>query len=602
MPIYLMHSSRCMSMCVGHRKKVQGRRGIGLTYHRRCRNACVLTVTTCALALTPAAVLGAAGDLDATFGTGGMQTSDVGGPSWDAANALAIQANGKIVTVGMSNNSVVCCSSIYDFAVVRYDPDGSLDTTFSTDGKLTTPIGASSDIAQAVAIQSDGKIVTAGYSESGGNANNDVAVVRYDPDGSLDTTFSGDGKIVTAGFAWSGAGNGSQFAVVRYDPDGSLDTTFSGDGKQVTYIGTSTFDEAKDVAIQGDGKIVVAGFTSDGGAVAEFAVVRYNSDGSLDTTFSGDGKQTTSVGAYYSYASGVVIQADGKVVVVGERNDCGGGNCSNSDFALVRYDSDGSLDTTFSGDGKQTTPIGTSSAVAEDVALQADGKIVGTNGSGNFAVVRYDPDGSLDTTFSGDGKQTRATVGAVSASAEALTIQGDGKIVTAGKSSIGTTTDFAVVRYSVDGANAPLTDLCRNLAGSQTTIPTGMRRDSNGVCIGTSGNNTLTGTPGNDTINAGNGNDTVNGGGGNDTLFGGLGRDILNGGTGNDRLDGGPGNDKLKGGPGRDILNGGKGNDRIDANDHKGRDAINCGDGNRDTVILNKGDKSRGCEQVIRRR
>jgi len=169
--------------------------------------------------------------------------------------------------------------------------------------------------------------------------------------------------------------------------DGDLDTSFSGDGKQTTAIGSGT-DEANSVVLQSDGKIVAAGY-SHNGTNNDFAVVRYNTDGSLDTTFDTDGKVTTDIGSSQDQAYSVVLQSDGKIVVAGWSY-----NGSNNDFAVVRYNTDGSLDTTFDTDGKVTTAIGSGIDAAYSVVLQSDGKIVvagysynGTND--DFAVVRY---------------------------------------------------------------------------------------------------------------------------------------------------------------------------------------------------------------------
>jgi uncharacterized delta-60 repeat protein len=202
--------------------------------------------------------------------------------------------------------------SNWDFALARYNADGSLDTSFDGDGKVTTAIGASTDVGYSVIQQADGKLVVAGYSWNG--SNDDVALVRYNTDGSLDTGFDGDGKVTTA-------------------------------------IGTG-YDEGYSVIQQADGKLVVAG-TSYNGSSNDFALVRYNADGSLDASFDGDGIVTTAIGAANDYAQSVIQQADGKLVVAGYSH-----NGSDSDVALVRYNADGSLDTGFDGDGKVTTAIG----------------------------------------------------------------------------------------------------------------------------------------------------------------------------------------------------------------------------------------------------
>ena len=301
------------------------------------------------------------------------------------------------------------------FAVVRYNPDGSLDTTFDGDGKVTTAVLSSGDSASSVAIQTDGKIVVGGRSNSGSKV--DFALVRYNPDGSLDTTFDGDGKVTT------------------------------------TILSSSTNEDGKSVAIQPDGKIVLGGF-SHNGSNYDFAVVRYNADGSLDTSFSGDGKLTTAVLSADDYALSVAILPDGKIVAAG-----GTHNSSNDDFALVRYNADGSLDTTFDGDGKVTTAVRSFDDIAYSLAIQPDEKIVvggeSSNGANyDFAVVRYNTDGSLDTTFDGDGKVTTAVLSG-NDSGYSIALQPDGKIVAAGISYNGSNNDFAIVRYNGDAPCTP---------------------------------------------------------------------------------------------------------------------------------------------------
>ena len=378
---------------------------------------------------------------------------------------MAIRANGKIVAVGGSEPG-----SAHDFALARYNPNGTLDTGFSGDGKQTTDFGGS-DGAADVALQGDGKMIVVGGTESGGG---DFALARYNPNGTLDTSFSGDGKqttdfgegsgatgvaiqgngkIVVVGSTFGPMGSGG-FALARYNPNGSLDTSFAGDGKQgVSFL---TGAEANGVAIQGDGKIVVVGTgvdNIDGGS--EGAIARYNPDGTLDTSFSGDGKQTTDFGlGEGAQATGLAIQGDGKIVIVGS---AGATNIS-QDFALARYNADGSLDTSFSGDGTQTTDLGGTN-VASGVAIQGDGKIVavgeaepGTSGD-DFALARYNPNGSLDTTFSSDGKQTTDFGFGADDAANGIAVQGDGKIVAVGLASGGATgTDFALARYNPDGS------------------------------------------------------------------------------------------------------------------------------------------------------
>jgi uncharacterized delta-60 repeat protein len=413
------------------------------------------------MAVVPAQA--APGDLDTTFSGDGRQITDFGAN--DVAADLAVQPDGKLVVVGGSGG---------DFAIARYKPDGSLDGSFSADGKQAADLGSTSDEAAGLALQADGKIVVVGETGAGAGPG-DFAVVRYNPDGSLDTTFSGDGtqttdfggsidvaadvalqpdgKIVAVGYA---RGEAYDFALVRYNTDGSLDPTFSVDGRLVTDFGRD--DASSAVALQADGSIVAVGRSGtdfDGGY--DFAVARYSADGSLDASFSAGGRLVTDFGGDDA-ASDVVVQPDGSIMAAGYA--LGGAY----DFGLARYDPDGSLDTSFSGDGRQTTHFNANDG-AWGMALQTDGKIVVAGHAGvgvwqdDFALARYNPDGSLDNTFSGDGQQT--TDFGYDNDAFAVALQGDGKLVAAGITGpISGGRDFALARYDGgDGAGTAPTSL-----------------------------------------------------------------------------------------------------------------------------------------------
>ena len=392
------------------------------------------------------------GTLDPSFSGDGRQTTDFGAEEFGLA--VALQGDGKIVTAGTASGG-----GFSDFALARYNSNGSLDPSFSGDGKQTTDFAGVGDGANGVALQGNGKIVAVG-----GAGSSDFALARYNPNGTLDTSFSGDGKQTTAfgaccegarGVVLPGDGKivavgrsgGGRFGLARYTTDGSLDPSFSGDGKQTTAFGG--LDQANGVAIQADGRIVAVGGTgipsssSTGqGADDLFALARYNADGTPDTNFSGDGKQTTDFGGFDDQATGVALQGDGKIVVVG------GG--ANGDFALARYNPNGSLDTSFSGDGKQTADFGGSDG-ATGVALQGDGKIVAVGGSGgDFALARYNSNGSLDPSFSGDGLET-TDFGDVDEAA-GVALQGDGKIVAVGRAFFVTASFFALARYNPNGS------------------------------------------------------------------------------------------------------------------------------------------------------
>jgi uncharacterized delta-60 repeat protein len=400
----------------------------------------------------PVVSLAQDGSLDLTFDSDGIVTTSFGNHS--TGSSVLLQSDGKIVVAG---HGFVGTDS--DFALTRYNTNGSLDTTFDTDGKVTTDFGNADDLGLSAAIQSDGKILLTGYSYN--NVSTNFALARYNTNGSLDTTFDADGKVTTTfgGSAFIGQcvavqSNGKivvggyaviathrEFALVRCNTNGSLDSTFDGDGKVTTAFGT-TSDEAHAIAIQSDGKIVAAGVAGNNSTIEDFALVRYNMDGSQDTTFDSDGVVTTAIGVG-NIGNSVAIQADGKIVVAGR---CDPGN--NIDFAVARYNTNGSLDSTFDGDGKVTTNIGIWNDIGYSVAIQSDGKIVVAGSAYNeFGLVRYNINGSLDTIFDSDGMVTTA-IGTLQDDARAIAIQSDGKIVVAGYSRVGSTFVFALARYN----------------------------------------------------------------------------------------------------------------------------------------------------------
>jgi uncharacterized delta-60 repeat protein len=395
---------------------------------------------------------GKSGALDPTFGDGGKVLTDFGEGRLDFAHDLAIQSDGKIVAVGNSDPSGEATS---DFALARYNPDGTLDPTFNGTGRVFTDLG-SREGPWALAIQSDGKIVAAGYSVS--LTSWDFALARYNSDGTLDPTFNGagevltdfglggypgdiayalaiqsDGKIVAAGSAADASGS-YYFALARYNPDGTLDPTFNGTGKVVTdFGGSGSQDVALSMAIQPDGKIVAAGT----------ALARYNPDGTLDPTFNATGKVPTDF-----TARALAIQSDGKIVTAGSSAANG-----SYDFALARYNPDGTLDPTFNGTGKVLTDFSGSGSGdgALSMAIQSDGKIVAggssdASGSIDFALARYRSSGRLDRRFGANGKVLTDFTRSFD-DAQALAIQSDGKIVAAGASRAIGTSDFALARY-----------------------------------------------------------------------------------------------------------------------------------------------------------
>ena len=420
----------------------------------------------------------AAGVLDPTFDTDGRVSTALG-PNDQSVAAVAIQPDGKIVVVGTTGTLSP------DFTVVRYNADGSLDTTFDTDGKVVVSFGGS-DVATSVALQPDGKIVVAGYTNAFGK--NDFAAIRLNPNGTLDATFDADGrvtvafdfgltnddranavaiqadgKIVLAGSIQSSLAGDFDFGVVRLKTDGSLDTSFDTDGKRAVFfdLGGTNEDKANAVVIQPDGKIVVGGYAQNGSDF-DFALARLKTDGAIDTTFDTDGLQSIDFGNN-DKINALALRPDGRIVAAGSWD---GGV---SDFAVAQFTPAGALDPTFggagggfaAGSGKANVFFGTGIASGQEfatgVAVQPDGKVVVSGYSNvafpglsnDFAVARLLANGSgFDPTFGHDG-EALVNFGA-DEKASGLALQPDGKIVVAGTLVSGLGGEFAVARLTGD--------------------------------------------------------------------------------------------------------------------------------------------------------
>ncbi len=402
--------------------------------------AIVSIVFTFVALVTAASSFGASSDLDTSFGTGGKVSQGIG---WgDAhANAVAVQPDGKVVAAGDTYDGFTYTI----FAVARFNANGSLDASFSGDGVTFTQFyGSSDDIARAVAVQPDGKILVAGESDNSGTRY--FAITRLNADGSTDSSFGiggkatvymdgvasamaiqPDRKIVLTGAAFNGINQ--DFGVIRLNPDGSLDGTFDGDGKLTTTIGLGS-DYPTGAVIQPDGKIVVAGKMHNGSNY-DFALIRFNADGSLDNSFDFNAITLTGIGSGNDELTDLALQPDGKLVVSGYAH-----NGTNNDFALARFNSDGSLDGAFDGDGRLTTTFGGGEDVANGVAIQADGRVLAAGGAhsginDDFALARFNADGSPDTSFDGDGKLL-TPIGGANDSGRDVAIASNGRIFVAG--------------------------------------------------------------------------------------------------------------------------------------------------------------------------
>jgi uncharacterized delta-60 repeat protein len=431
-------------------------------------------VVAAALTLLAKSVLAAPGDLDLSFDGDGMATVNFGGAEGSGSQGefldVAVQPDGAVVIVGVTD--VVppgTAPGITALAVARLLPDGRLDPSFSADGRLVQVISTGARGA-AVALQADGKIVVA--VDAGGlyGAVNQFVLIRLNTDGSFDTGFGNAGYIVDLVFGPGAAipfdivvdpdtkiivvgttrdnldAVPFDFAIARFNSDGSPDTFFSDDGKQT--VGFGGIDFARSVAIDSEGRIVVAGF---GGPInSDMVVTRLEIDGSIDTGFGNNGRSGMNFGDVEG-AEVVAVQPDGKLVLAGFANQ-GRDPVNPTDFAIARLDTIGNPDPTFDGDGKQTFGFGGVDR-AHGLAIQADGKIlVGGYGGGNsnLVLIRLDADGSLDQGF-GAGGLVAPDFGGSELGGH-IALQPDGRIVIAGSNG-----DFAVARVEGDEEPSPTT-------------------------------------------------------------------------------------------------------------------------------------------------
>jgi uncharacterized delta-60 repeat protein len=427
------------------------------------------------------------GAADSTFGTAGVKTHDIPGNNCPDGYGCGE----RILDMAVAPGGTIAASGSYmtypgnaktNMLTARFTANGSFDTTFSTDGYDVTSIAPSyyTDLGASVAVQGDGKIVTFGWSDQSDfdlvPADHDFIFVRHNTNGTKDTTYDGDGiatvelsdgnsfddgdsmlldssgRAVGVGLRTEQNGN-SYIGWARLTTSGALDTTFGPTSKGFYYtqlIGGSR-DEAAGVAVQADGKLVAAGWTDVGSNNFDFGVARYNTDGTLDTSFSGDGLARGGNGTQVDTARAVAIQGDGKIVVVGDSY----GTLAPS-LTIMRFTTAGVLDTTFDGDGVLAASYGTNATQASAVAFDATGRIVvaGTvsDAAGNWDVLvaRYSAAGVPDTSFDGDGR-ARLDIGQFD-EIRSMGIQPDGKIVIAGRTNTSSQSLFLVARYNTNGA------------------------------------------------------------------------------------------------------------------------------------------------------
>jgi uncharacterized delta-60 repeat protein len=413
----------------------------------------------------------APGDLDPFFGQGGKVVTSFGGTRNEAL-ALAIQRDGKVVAAGVTSGQF----NSRAFAVARYTPGGGPDPSFGTAGMVITSFGAlGSGQAQALAIQSDGKIVAAGWTGFGLLGPPAFHVARYTPEGALDrhfgvagqvTTAFGhgvaaattvaiqkDGRILVAGFA--GHPGVEHFALARYRTNGRLDTSFGVGGLVTTALGDQ--DRVFALAIQTDSKIVVAGVSTVNHHAA-FALARYRKTGRMDATFGGadSGTVRTAFIPFDAAATAVAIRPDGRIVVGGTASQF---FADTARAVLARYTPEGAPDTSFGAAGTVFGAFGSASEISA-LAIEPDGRIVVAGNMlqqqlGSFAVARFHERGSLDPDFGGDGWVV--TEFGWESFAFAVALYPDGKIVAAGTvRDVNGNSRFAVARYLVRELPPPM--------------------------------------------------------------------------------------------------------------------------------------------------
>jgi uncharacterized delta-60 repeat protein len=523
------------------------------TAGRRFSKAAALGLS--GLALSGSAAVAAPTDLDPSFGTNGRVT--LGGAGDQYVLAIVATADGRSVYAGQSGS---------DALAFRLGPDGALDTGFGL--RLLDEGG--SEYGRAAAVQPDGKVVVVGNS----TVNSNGVVFRTNADGSRDLSFAGDGavgidhggseyeqdvaiqpdgKIVIAGTT-AFSGGARQAWVYRLNPDGSFDTSFDADGAS----NLTGAEMPYALVLQPDGKIVVTGYAH---GVGHVPVHRLNADGSPDTTFDGDGLARIEE---RGYGYDLAVQADGRIVVIGDAS-----GVRDYDVLVARLNVDGTPDTSFRDTGIVLVDNG-ADETASRVALQPDGRIVaagGTTAGDDPLVVRLNPDGSRDGTFAPAGVFVFGNGGGLDTNV-AMALQPDGKILLAGDNNA-TQTDAVVYRLqgggpspdapatpapnppATPGPNPPAAPAApARCAGKRATIVGTARGDR---IRGTRRADVIAGLGGRDVIHGLDGNDVVCGGHGNDSILGGNGRDTLRGEAGADRLAGGRGRDRLVGGAGRDV-------------------------------------------------
>ncbi|MBL0317557.1 MAG: T9SS type A sorting domain-containing protein [Flavobacteriales bacterium] len=396
--------------------------------------------------------------LDPTFGNNGLVETYYGLYVESKVNDMLLQPDGKIVVCGTTYVTT------YDFMMIRYLEDGTLDPLFGDNGKAFIDFDNINNYGLGYALQQDGKILIAGYSETPNYES--ISIARINVDGTIDESFGTngiihqttgdyecfgfdvvvqpDGKILVAG-----QGNyipqGEDFFMARYNEDGSLDTSFAGDGI-VENINDNNSGSQPVMTLQSDGKILISGMGRVG-SQQYYCTMRFLTNGTLDNTFSEDGVQLTLVPGDYNWPGNIVVQTDQKIVVAGYS-----GYWQSELFSIFRLDANGNPDPDFAVDGIFTHSINQGLDNFQDVLIQPDGKILAcgytivANAGYDFVAMRLHEDGSIDTDFGENGVLNQAFSFSESR-ATAMAIQPDGKLLIAGDAPDFLNHHSAIARY-----------------------------------------------------------------------------------------------------------------------------------------------------------
>ncbi len=394
------------------------------------------------------------GSLDLSFANTGYVITDFN--QWEEGRSIAIQQDGKIILTGESGN---------DIAIARYNEDGILDNTFGLNGKVITSNGLTIN-PSSLALQQDGKIVLAGWTINNGGTNHNIAFVRYKTNGDLDSSFGSfgkvihdfsnygdglysvkiqpDGKIVASGYYFTN-GTNSDFLIVRLNSDGTLDGSFGNGGIVVKPVGNLA-DFAVSLALQSNNKILIGGY-SDNGSNLDISIVRFHSNGDIDSAFGNNGKVNLPIGNGNSGIQSICVQSDNNIVAAGFSYNAQ----INEDFTILRLDTNGVLDNTFGNGGITITEINTGAHERiNSIAIQFNGKIIAVgesqNSGNSIALARYETNGSLDSSFGAGG----IVITPVGSTAYSVAIQTDGDIVVGGRKYNGQNNDFITLRFVGD--------------------------------------------------------------------------------------------------------------------------------------------------------